>query len=167
VLRTGDNCIGIAAVMPLAIFRDLPSFQQMAKHWHKHADASCKAKLQEALQGDRAAVLLTERVHNAPSDIAAAVLAILFRELGSCAACGDPEVTSHADFDCLLVCAKGYEDSGGDLTHGGAVRVSSAAVDGAGVRSPVARCPLHLLMLMAIVVLAIVHKRSSIHASRL
>ena len=125
MMRTGDNCVGIAAVLPLALFQKRPPLQQIAAHWLKHADKGCKERLQKSLSGGRAALLLTERVHNAPSSVAAAVLAILVRDLAAAAGCGDAEVQAHAAFDEVLVCAKGYADEGSGVAGTGAVSVSA------------------------------------------
>jgi BCCIP len=123
-MRTDDKCVGVAALLPWALFQKLPPFQQLAKHWSKHADADCKPKLQSVLRSSRAAVLVSERVHNAPPSVAAPILAILQRDLQACESCGDADVSQHAQWDHLLVCAKAYIDAGQDVARTGAVKVS-------------------------------------------
>ena len=124
-----DNCVGVAAILPLRPFRHLSPLKQLAAHWRKRADASCAKAVAAALQG-RSAVLFSERVHNAPPSVAAPLLAILARDLKACATCGEAEVAAHAEWDQLLVCARAYVDvQGQDVRRSGAVPITARGGD--------------------------------------
>jgi hypothetical protein len=127
-VRTSESCVGVAAILPLSVFGSKPPLQQIAAAWQRRATASGKKrgeKLRQLLAGEAGtvAVFVSERVHNCPAEVAAAVFACLCKELKDCDACGDVDVRRHALFDYLLVCGKAYRDAGSGLRESGAIPV--------------------------------------------
>lgn len=130
VIRCADDCIGVAAVLPLSVFRDKLPVEQVLKFWQKRAKGSKEVQqdLAAALEGSKTAILLSERVLNAPPELAAPLVAGLASEIKALSAEKAAPERVHARFDLLLHCATAYVDSGAGAHDLGAVPLSTAAV---------------------------------------
>ena len=142
VIRCADDCIGVAAVLPLSVFRDKLPSQQAMQFWRKRVQGSKEVQqdLTALLEGSKTAVLVSERVLNAPPELAVPLVAGLASEIKALAAEKTAPERVHAHFDMLLHCATAYVDSGAGAHDLGAVPVSTAGV--ASVRR--ANCGLNM-----------------------
>ena len=144
-LRTGDDCMGIAAVLPLDAFRGLVFMKQILKYWTSKADATCKPQLAEAAAAATTGILVTERVINAPPEVSAPLIAGISHELKMCRKNADePELAPYAELTHFLVCAKAYVDTGVRADASGGVQVSDRASTSLPVAAAQVRCFLFL-----------------------
>lgn len=128
VIRCAEECIGVAAVLPLHVFRDKLPIQQAMQFWKKRVQGTkdVKKRLVAALEGSKTAVLVSERVLNAPPELAVPLVAGLASEIKALSAEKTAPERVHAHFDLLLHCATAYVDSGAGAHDLGAVPVSTA-----------------------------------------
>ena len=122
-MRTDEHCLGLAALLPLSAFGSAAPMAQLLAHWRQRAGKQCAQQLQELCTAGSAAVLFTERVHNALPHVAAPLLAILQRDLAACSGCEDKALRRHAKFTHVLLCARAFKDNDGGLARTGAVPV--------------------------------------------
>jgi BCCIP len=127
VIRCAGDCIGVAAVLPLSVFRDKLPLQQALQFWKKRLQGSeeVQDKLVAALESSKTAILLSERVLNAPPELAPPLVAGLVSEIKALAAEKTAPERVHARFDLLLHCATAYVDSGAGAHDLGAVPLST------------------------------------------
>lgn len=122
VLRTGEDCVGVATILPLPLFKDLACVTQIARHWARKVDAGSKDDLAAALADTHTGLLISERVVNAPPQLGAPLMAGLAQELALCRLRkDDAELQVYGKLKQFLVCAKVYEDSGVSAHQSGAV----------------------------------------------
>lgn len=126
-LRSGDECIGVAAILPMQHFKALKSMQQALAHWRSKASKDARAALKAAMADEHCGVLLSERVLNAPPQLAPPLMASLQRDLEACKGHSDDELHVYGALKHLLLCARAYEDTGVAAHHAGAVTVSDRA----------------------------------------
>lgn len=128
VLRVGEDCVGVAAVLPLRHHaKACPALAQVATYLRERVSRELAPQLDAALASKRTGLLISERVHNAPPPLAAPLLAILLAELQAAAASkdGDAALKPYRKVDQLLVCGKAYEeDAGQALANTGALPVA-------------------------------------------
>jgi len=119
--------MGIAAVLPLSEFRGLASVKQILKHWASKADAACKPRLAAVVAADTTALLVSERVVNAPPEVAAPLMAGLAVDLRACKTHREEaDLRPYADVTHLLVCGKAYLDDGVQANESRGVPLSAA-----------------------------------------
>jgi hypothetical protein len=155
-LRCGDDCVGLAALLPLSLFSKVPCIQQILTHWRKHADhpdrlesllATSQTQPQTANNSTSTAatgketkarkdtskdctasdvsLFVSERVLNAPPELATPLLAGLVGEMRTCAASDDAELQAHGRVGTVVHCALAYLDSGAAPSALGAVPVTT------------------------------------------
>jgi hypothetical protein len=129
VIRCAEDCIGVAAVLPLSVFRDQLPVQQALKVWKKRLQGSKdrQSDLAVAVESSKTAILVSERVLNSPPELATPLVAGLASEIKALAAEKSAPERVHAHFDLLLHCATAYVDSGSGAHDLGAVPVSAAS----------------------------------------
>lgn len=126
VIRCNADCIGVAALLPVSVFKDSVPLKQLTAYWRKQAKGSdSEAKLCAALDSSDAAILISERVVNAPAELATPLVAGIVREQQQCAASGDRELLPYGNAKQVLHCALAYIDSGTAPSDLGAVPVTS------------------------------------------
>lgn len=139
VLRTGEDCVGLATVLPLHFFDKLACVKQIARHWLSKADEGTKKSLKAALSDAQTGIIISERVVNAPPQLGAPLMAGLAQELALCKQRkDDAELQVYGKLKQFLVCAKVYEDKGVSANQSGAVpllRNSQMATADAKVRA--------------------------------
>jgi hypothetical protein len=129
VIRCDTDCVGVAALLPLKVFRDSPAVQQILSYWQNRVGTSedVQQQLATAIKSNKTSILISERVLNAPPELAAPLIAGLLQELKDNAADEDPAQQVHGTFSTMLHCATAYVDSGAAANDLGAVPVSQAS----------------------------------------
>lgn len=127
-IRCDADCIGIAALLPLSVFNDSVPLKQLTAYWRKHAKGSeSEGKLGAALEGKDVAVLVSERVVNAPAELATPLVAGIVRDQQQCFASGDCDLLPHGNVKHVIHCALAYIDSGTAPNELGAVPVTAGS----------------------------------------
>eukprot|EP00892_Ulva_mutabilis_P007674 jgi/Ulvmu1/5279/UM022_0073.1 len=125
-IRCDADCIGFAALLPLSVFKDSVPLKQLTAYWRKRAKGTdCEDKLGAVLESDDAAVMTSERVVNAPAELATPLIAGIVGEQQQCIDSGDAELLPHGNVKHVLHCALAYIDSGAAPSELGAVPVTS------------------------------------------
>lgn len=111
------------------MFGDKVPVQQALQFWKKRVQGSkyVQEELADALEGSKTAILISERVLNAPPELAPPLVAGLASEVKALAAEKNAPERVHARFNLLLHCATAYVDSGAGAHDLGAVPVSTAS----------------------------------------
>lgn len=126
VIRCDADCIGVAALLPVSVFKDSVPLKQLTAYWLKKAKGSdSEGKVVAALDSSDAAILISERVVNAPAELATPLVAGIVREQQQCAASGDTDLLPHGNAKHVIHCALAYIDSGTAPNDLGAVPVTS------------------------------------------
>lgn len=135
VIRCDTDCIGVATLLPLSEFSESLPLKQLTTYWRKHAKGTdCEDKLGTALSGSEAAILISERVVNAPAELATPLVAGIVREQQQCIDSGDSELLTHGNPKHVIHCALAYIDSGAAPNELGAVPVTSTRANTTEVR---------------------------------
>lgn len=130
VIKCSGDCIGFGAVLPLSVFADKLPIQQTKEFWKKKVQGTkeTEEQLASALKSSKTAILISERVLNAPPELATPLVAGLAQELKMLAGL-KPEVpeSKHGQCQLFLHCATAYVDSGERAHDLGAVPVTAAS----------------------------------------
>jgi BCCIP len=145
VLRVGEDCVGVASILPLTYSLDkYHSMTQVTRFFTRNVAPDVASNLEEALRANDAALLLSERVHNAPPPLAAPLLSVVLEDvrLGQNSTEADPDLEPYRPISRLLVCAKAYLEGEGEvLASAGAVPVAPQSKTGARSKSKVQQQP--------------------------